>query len=64
MRPQARERNIFRASRRRWVSTPKFRPRPVASARTAGKDQSPLRGAPPALSNGVLMLIVTEEGNW
>jgi len=21
-------------------------------------------GAPPALSNGVLMLIVTEEGNW
>jgi len=42
MQPQARERDIFRASRRKWVSTPKFRP-------TAGRLRSDGRqGSKPA----------------
>jgi hypothetical protein len=39
MQPQARERDIFRASRRKWVATPKFRPT-AGSLRSDGRQGS------------------------
>jgi hypothetical protein len=46
MQPRARERDIFRALRRNWVSTPKIRPT-AGSLRLDGRQGAkPLRGDP------------------